>query len=341
MRTILAIAAAILFGQAPVRAANNLQIYFVDVEGGAATLITTPSGESMLIDTGNLVSDDRDAKRIHEAAKLAGLQKIDCLLTTHFDGDHSGGAPALAKLIPITKFYDHGDTIETEKPRDAERWKAYLSIASGKRTSVKPGDRIPLKGVRVDVVSSNGEVLQKPINGGGPNALCKGAQQKEPDKSENSRCAGVLLTYGKWKFLDVGDLTWDKEMALACPVNKVGTVTMYQATHHGFFGDRSGAPAHVFAIRPQVVIVNNGPHKGLGRADLYERITSIPGIEGIWQGHLSLDNDKAHNTSEQMIANLESTAECKGHWLKVTVEPDGKYTVTNGRNSFSKTYTAR
>jgi competence protein ComEC len=322
-------------------ATKSLQIYFVDVEGGAATLIETPSGESLLIDTGNPLPDDRDAKRIYEAAQQAGLKKIDYLLTTHFDGDHSGGVAALAKLIPIVKFYDHGDTIEQEKPRDIERWKAYLSVAAGKRTSVKPGDRIPLKGIRVDVVSSNGAVLEKPINGGGPNPLCSGAAQKEPDKTENSRCAGILLTYGKWKFLDVGDLTWDKEMLLACPVNKVGAVTMYQATHHGFFGDRSGAPAHVFAIRPQVVVVNNGPHKGLGRADLYERMTGIPGIEGIWQGHLSLDNDKQHNTAEEMIANLEPTAECKGHWLKVTVEPDGKYTVTNSRNNFAKTYSAK
>lgn len=330
-----------LLGQLLADAANKLEIYFVDVEGGAATLITTPAGESMLVDTGNPLPDDRDAKRIFEAAQLAGLKKIDYLFTTHFDGDHSGGAPALAKMIPIMRFLDHGDSIETEKPRDAQRWAAYLSIAAGKRTAVKPGDRIPLKGVKVEVVSSNGEVLSKPINGGGPNPLCKDAKQKDPDKSENSRCAGFLLTYGKMKFLDVGDLTWDKEMALACPVNKLGTVTLFQATHHGFYNDNSGAPALLFAIRPQVVIVNNGPKKGLGRPDLYERMTSIPGIEGIWQGHLSLLNDKEHNTAEDMIANLEPTAECKGRWIKVSVESSGKFTVTNSRNGFAKTYTAK
>jgi competence protein ComEC len=206
---------------------------------------------------------------------------------------------------------------------------------------VKPGDRLPLKGVKVEVVSSNGEVLAKPINGGRPNPLCKGAVQKDPDKSENSRCAGFLLTYGKWKFLDVGDLTWDKEMALACPVNKVGAVTLYQATHHGFFGDRSGAPAHIFAMHPQVVVVNNGPRKGLGAPELYERMTQIPGIEGIWQGHLSLANDKQHNTPEEMIANLGPTDQCQGQWITVTVEPSGKFTVANSRNGFSKTYTAK
>jgi competence protein ComEC len=341
MRRIFSIAVMLFLSQF-LAAAADLRIYFVDVEGGAATLIVTPSGESLLADTGNPSPDDRDAKRIYAVAQQAGLKKIDYLFTTHFDGDHSGGVAALVKLIPIANFVDHGDTIEKEKPRDVQRWEAYLSAAAtGKRTIVKPGDKIPLKGVKLEVVSSNGEVLAKPINGGGPNPLCKDAKQKDPDKTENSRCAGFLLTYGKWKFLDVGDLTWDKEMALACPVNKVGTVTLYQATHHGFFGDRSGAPAHVFAIRPQVVVVNNGPRKGLGTPELYERMTNIPGIEGIWQGHLSLANDKQHNTSEEMIANLEPSEACQGRWLTVTVEPNGKFTVANSRNGFTESYKAK
>jgi hypothetical protein len=198
-----------------------------------------------------------------------------------------------------------------------------------------------LKGVRLTVVSSNGAVLAKAINGGKSNAtLCKETQQKEADKTENGRCLGFLLAFGKFKFLDLGDLTWDKEMELACPVNKLGTVTLYQATMHGFFNDRSGPPAHINAILPQVVIVNNGARKGL-LPPAYERIAKIPGIEDIWQNHLSLANDAVHNTGQDRIANLEPTAECQGHWLKVSVESDGKYTVSNSRNNFSKTYTAR
>ncbi len=301
----------------------------------------TPSGESLLADTGSPRPDDRDARRIAAAAQAIGLKKLDYVLITHFDSDHSGGAPALAKLIPNDKFLDHGDSIETTAPADLERWQAYLSVATGKRASPKPGTRIALKGVRFTIVSSNGEVLAKAINGGKSNAaLCNDAQQKDPDKTENGRCLGFLLSYGKFKFLDLGDLTWDKEMELACPVNKLGTVTLYQATMHGFFNDRSGAPAHIDAIRPQVAIVNNGARKGL-LPPAYERIAKIPGIEDIWQGHLALANDAQHNTSPDKIANLEPSADCQGHWLKVTVEPDGKYTVTNGRNNFSKTYTAR
>src|SRR5437899_10256123 len=143
---------------------------------------------------------------------------------------------------------------------------------------VKPGDKLPLQGVDITVVSSNGDVIEKPINGGGPNDLCKDARQKDPDKTENSHSMGFLLTYGQFKFLDLGDLTWDKEMMLACPTNKLGTVTLFQATHHGFFNGFSGAPAHVWALKPQVVVVNNGPRKGL-QPPAWETISKIEGLE--------------------------------------------------------------
>ena len=171
---------------------------------------------------------------------------------------------------------------------------------------------------------------------------------------------GTLLSFGKFKMLALIDLDWAKEMELVCPVNKLATVTLYQSGRHGAF-DGAGAPALLGAIRPQVAIINNGPRKGLGQMDDtlksvtpptikaapyerngYARLAKIPGIEGIWQGHLSLlDKDPSHNTSEQMIANLEDTADCKGHWIKASVEPNGRFTITNGRNGFSKTYMAR
>ena len=336
--------AAIFFLCARLLAGASLQIYFVDVEGGAATLIVSPGGQSLLADAGSMVPGDRDAERIFEVTKLAGLTKLDYVLTTHFDSDHVGGTPALAKLIPVAKFLDHGDSIETSAARDMARWQAYLSVAGGKRMTMKPGDRIPLKGVQITVASSNAEVLAKPINGGKSDAAaCKDAEHKKPDVSENERSLGFLLTYGKFKFLDLGDLTWEKEMELTCPVNKLGKVTLYQPTWHGFFNDASGPPAHVTAVQPRVAIVNNGPRKGIATSALYERLSKAPGIEGIWQLHKSLINeeDKGHNTSEEMIANLDPTPQCQGHWVKVTVESNGRFTVTNSRNNFSKTYMAR
>jgi hypothetical protein len=159
---------------------------------------------------------------------------------------------------------------------------------------------------------------------------------------------GALVTYGKFRFLDLADLDWQKEMELACPVNRLGEVTIWQAGRHGAL-EGAGAPGFLYSVRPQVVIVNNGPRKGLGGPSPgaqkaltvhYDRIAKTPGIEGIWQGHLSL-LDKDHNTAENMIANLEDTAECKGHWIKASIGRDGKFTVTNSRNGFSKSYTAR
>jgi beta-lactamase superfamily II metal-dependent hydrolase len=331
------LAAASVLLQAQSR---NLDIYWIDTEGGAATLIVSPSGESLLVDTGNPGPEDRDPKRIFEVVKMIGLKKIDMLAITHFHGDHVGGAPALSKMVPIEKYYDHGDSVEASQAKGAAVWEAYKTMAQAKRVIVKPGDKIPLKGVDIAVVAANGEVTGKAINGGGSNDFCKDAQHKDADPTENARSVGFLLTYGKFKFLDLGDLTWEKELALTCPVNKVGTVTLFQATHHGFVNGQSGAPPMVWAAKPQVVIVNNGPRKGL-EGNAYETMTKIPGIEDIWQSHRAVRNDAAHNTSDSMIANLEEGAGDQGTWLKASIARDGKFTITNGRNQFSKTYTAR
>src|SRR5712692_5212133 len=335
---------------------RNLEMYWIDVEGGASTLIVSPSGESMLIDTGYQVGD-RDAKRIYATAQQAGLTKIDYLVISHFHADHVGGLAALSKMIPIGRYFSRGDDVEKEN----QQWiDSYKTASAGKRTIVKPGDEIPLKGVQVQVVASDEKLLDKALKGGGPNPLCADAEQKAPAGLENQRMVGLMLTYGKFKYLNLIDLDWEKEMELVCPVNKLGTVSLYQTDRHGSFDD-AGAPALLGAIQPQVVVVNNGPRKGMGQVDnnvksnnppgkqiapyeknAYLRIAQIPGIEGIWQEHLSLlDHDPKHNTSEEMIANLEETGECKGNGIKASVARDGKFTMSNGRNGFSKTYAAR
>jgi competence protein ComEC len=331
----LALAAALLPAQT-----RTLDIYWIDVEGGAATLIVAPSGESLLVDTGFPGNEDRDAKRIAAAAVAAGLTRIDNLVITHFHGDHVGGLAALSKMIPIRKIYDHGESIEKSQEKGAGLWQDYLAAAGNKRTVVKPGNKIPLAGVDITVVSANGEVISEPINKGFVNKLCDGAERKPTDNTENSRSTGFLLTYGKFTFLDVGDLTWDREMMLGCPVNKVGEVSLLQATHHGFSNGQSGAPALIWSLKPQVVVVNDGARKGFSNGG-YDTLAKIPGIEGIWQGHKGAMNDAAHNTAEEMIANLEEGAADKGNWIKASVSSDGKFTVTNNRNRFSKTYTAR
>ncbi|HEY3837905.1 MAG TPA: MBL fold metallo-hydrolase [Bryobacteraceae bacterium] len=324
----------------PAFAAGTLDIYWIDAEGGASTLIVAPSGESMLVDTANRTPDDRDAKRIFSAAQKAGLKKIDILLTTHFHGDHIGSMPALAKLIPIGMYMDHGESVEISRPNVAALYHAYEELSAGKRRIVKPGDTIPLKGVDIEVVMSAGHAIDKPLKGAGAqNPVCADFKEHPQDMDpDNDQSVGFVLRYGKFTFLDLGDLTWNYEQKLVCPVNKIGHIELYQTTHHGL--DRSNSPQMLQAIRPEVAVMNNGPRKG-GPASVFETLRKSPGLEDIWQGHLALGTPKEVNTDERMIANLEPTAECKGNLLKASVDAKGAFTLTNERNGFSKTYQSK
>jgi beta-lactamase superfamily II metal-dependent hydrolase len=333
--------------------ANGMRIAWIDVEGGASTLFIAPSGESLLFDTG-YEAGDRDAKRIFAAAQKAGLTKLDHVVISHWHGDHVGGLAALAKMIPIGHLYDHGDGVQ---PEDRARLEGYKTVAAGKRTILKPGDTIPFAGVNVQVVSAEGPLIDHPINGGGPNPYCANAAQMGPAAPENQRMVGLLITYNSFKLLSLADLDWQKEMELVCPVNKVGEVTVWTVSRHGGLDD-SGAPPLIQAIKPKVIVINNGPRKGLGQTDerakplpgnyapyeknSYLRLAKLPGVEGIWQEHLSLiDKDPAHNTQPDMIANPEEGANDAGNPITATVSADGTFTLTNTRNNFSKTYSAR
>src|SRR5579885_357854 len=147
--------------------ARNLEVYFIDVEGGQSTLVVSPSGESMLIDTGWAGHNHRDAERIAAAAKAAGVKRIDYLVITHFHADHVGGVPQLAEKLPIVNFVDHGASVEHD--RNAEvLYNAYVAQRDkGKHLIVKPGDRIPIKGLDVMVLSADGEVIRTPLSGAG------------------------------------------------------------------------------------------------------------------------------------------------------------------------------
>jgi competence protein ComEC len=329
-----AILTVVLFlAAASARAVNTLDVYFIDVEGGQATLFVSPSGESMLVDTGWSDFNGRDADRIIAAAKLAGVKQIDYLVITHYHEDHVGGVPQLVERIPILNFVDHGPSFETSK-RAVELYQAYLQArAKGNQILAKPGDRIPIRGVDVEVLTAAGDQISRPLAGAGrPNPLCATTRLREQDPSENARSIGMLITFGKFRIVDLGDLTWNKEYELVCPMNRVGIVDVYLSTHHGM--NLSGSPAMVDALHPRVAIMNNGATKG-GSPEAWQTIHNSPGLRDIWQLHYATAGGDANNAPDAFIANRDQQ---EGNWIKLSAESNGRFTVVNSRNGKSKTY---
>lgn len=328
----------------------TLDIYFIDVEGGQSTLVVAPSGQTLLIDTGfpgdgtfTSVPGDpkqaRDANRILEAARAAGVTRIDYLLITHFHADHDGAVPELAQLIPIRTFVDHGSPGPQAEERVAGTMAAfdrYAQVrAKGKHLMPKPGDRIPLAGVEAIVVSSAGATLQKPLEGaGGANLACSATPTPAQEPTENPRSTGVRLRFGRFTFLDVGDLSGEPLSALMCPARLIGPTDVYLVAHHG--GVDSADPASFVGVGPRVAIVNNGATKG-GAPEMLAALHQAAGLEDAWQLHRSTPPGPRFFRDDH-TANLdESTA----HWIKVRASADGSFIVTNGRTGEAKSYGPR
>ncbi|MDQ6701115.1 MAG: MBL fold metallo-hydrolase, partial [Acidobacteriota bacterium] len=305
-------------------APKTLDVYFIDVEGGQATLFVSPSGQSMLVDTGWSGFENRDANRIADVAKLAGVKQIDYLLITHYHADHVGGVAQLAQKLPIKNFVDHGPSVESGAAPDKLMAGYTAEREKGKHIQVKPGDKVPIKGVDVQILSAAGDLISKPLPGAGqPNPFCEGTKMRDEDKTENARSVGSLITFGKFRIVDLGDLTWNKEFELVCPNNRVGTVDVYLTTHHGM--NMSGPAAIVHALHPKVAIMNNGATKG-GTPEAWQAIHSSPGLQDIWQVHYATAGGDANNVSEQMIANPKETPD-SGNWLKLSADASGSFTV--------------
>jgi competence protein ComEC len=327
--------ATLCFAACLSAATNDLTVYFIDVEGGQSTLFVTPSGQSVLIDTGFPGFNGRDANRIAATAKEAGVKQIDYLLITHFHLDHVGGVPAIAALLPIRNFVDHGETVE-HTAAGQKLYDDYLKeVAKGNHIVVMPGAKLPIAGLDWTIVSAAGKVLDKALPGAGkPNPFCDAFKAKDTDPTENAQSTGSRIVFGKFRAVDLGDLTWNKEHDLMCPNNKIGEADVYIVSHHG--QDISGSPALVDAVHPKVAIMDNGEKKG-GTVEAWDTIHASPGIVDIWQVHFSAAGGQAHNTGEKMIANMTTDGDA-GNYLKLVAHPDGHFEVSNPRNGFTKKY---
>jgi len=338
MKKALLIIVFCLVSVATFTAGTTLDIWVIDTEGGKAVLVVSPGGQSMLIDTGFPGNIDRDTNRILDACRLAGVKKLDLLLTTHYDLDHVSNTPSLVAKLPVALFVDHGAAVVSD-PRTTAAVKAYDDLwAQAKHLVVKPGDKIPFAGVNVQVLASAFETLKTPLKGAGtPNAACAGVQTKtwertDEDKSENAASIATLFTFGSFRMLDMGDLTWNREMQLMCPDNPIGTVDLYLVNHHG--AELSNNPALVNAIRARVAVMNNGARKG-GSASVVALMKTAPGIQGFYMLHKSA-NAAEGNPPDAVIANIDSASD--GNWIKISTQDNGTMVVTNGRTGESKTH---
>jgi len=361
---LIALAVCALPIVSSAQAGKTLDIYYIDTEGGQATLFLSPTGQTLLVDAGN--AGERDLNRIVDVLKAAGVKQIDHFWLTHYHGDHYGSLIDVAKQIPIKHLYDHGASIEGDRPAIIKFQAAYADFyKSIPRTIVKPGDKLAFTGTDTIAVASDSTMLKTPIakapGAGRPNPLC--ADHKPRDESkvdpDNHHSAGFVMNFGRFRTIDLGDLTWSREFMLMCPNNPVGTVDLYLTNHHGL--DQSGAPAFVHAIQPRVAIMNNGTRKG-GAVQTFQTLETSPGLEDIWQLHWSYAGGVEHNVPGVMIANVDerdqiaaviggaatppagaggTAAHTPAHYIKVSARTDGSFTVTNSRNGYSKTYAAK
>jgi beta-lactamase superfamily II metal-dependent hydrolase len=372
---LICVSAAWLCAQG--RNVKPLQVYVIDAEGGKAALYISPSGQSVLVDSGS--AGGRDTDRLMPAIADAGVKQIDFLISTHYHSDHVGGLQELSKRIPIAHFVDHGPTVETAREQVAGFQQMYKELyGKAAHTVAKAGDRLPVTGLEWRIVTSAGEGIKAPLSGRAtPNPICasfkptiEASTWGTPDDDQS---VGSIVTLGSFRMLDFGDLLWDHAMALTCPNNLIGTVDLYMVTGHG--AEVCSAAPFVEAIRPRVAIMQNGTRKG-GDLLTMQTLRSSPGFQDLWQLHWAYKGGLEQNSPAALVANIEDTATIAGvlvppppapraaatapapgaagqagrgranappphvpaYWIKISAWPDGSFTVSNTRNGFSRSY---
>lgn len=334
LRVVFTIGLIGLLG-AGATAVRPLEIFFIDVEGGQSTLIVTPAGQSLLVDAGYAGREGRDAGRIAAALREAGLDRLDYLLITHYHADHVGGVPELAAAIPIGTFIDNGEPLRTDR-MTGRGFAAYEPVRRlGRHIVPRPGDRLPLGGVDAQVLSAGGALISTPLDGGGlSNPACARVEDHPADGTENFRSIGVMLRFGEFRFLNLGDLSGNTLTQLVCPTNLLGWASVYLIAHHGDYD--SNVPALYAALRPRVAVMNNGITKG-GSPDAFRTLHAQPDLD-LWQLHASR-NPGARNAPEELIANIDEGL--TGYSIRLTAFEDGTFRLINARTGLTRTYSPR
>jgi competence protein ComEC len=319
-----------------------LEVYWIDVEGGAATLVVTPAGESVLVDAGN--PGGRDAGRIHHVAtKVAGLARIDHLVVTHLHRDHFGGVAELAALLPVGALYENGIDSAPARERAQPELEAYRQAKVERRAVIQPGEELPLRPspasapLKLRFLAAR-QSLAAPAAARPNAAICRDLSEQPADLSDNANSAVMVLELGPFRFFDGGDLTWNTEGRLACPDDRVGTVEVYQSNHHGL--DNSNSGVLVRTLQPQVVVFNNGPLKGYGAASA-ATVKATPSVKAVYQVHRNL-REGAQNSDPAQVANDKDGESCAGNHLRMTVDPRGEsYSLSVPSTGHRRTYQTR
>ena len=342
-RTLATFALLLLLAAGAAGAANTLDIYFIDTEGGQATLLVSPSGQTMMIDTGFAGLDTanpdkevgRDADRIAAVAKLADVKRIDTLLVSHFHGDHVGGVTQLTQRLPVRVFVDDGPAVQDVpilKQRVGEYSEIYAAaFAKGQHKVVTAGDKIAVEGLDVTVMAANGKPIARK---GDANPYCEGIAPRPEGNPEDTESIGVLVQFGRFRFANFGDMPWGKEVEFLCPENRLGKLDVLETARHG--GEPSKA---IYAMAPRVAVADNGARKGAGPASL-KAFQASPGFEDLWLLHFNIPGGKEGNPPESFVANLNEEGD-QGLYLKVSAMEDGSFTVYNPRTKATKAYAAK